>query len=149
MSEYQTWMAVERLENWEADRATDFTMFGIPDRTRKRAQKIRKGDLIVAYVSSAISCFADIRRITTPTIQKLGFVGGYDDVFPFCIRTESILVLDREAWVPIQGMLNDLSLTKGKTDWRQTVRNSFRILSEHDAERIIQAMKRSARSRNS
>ena len=149
MSNYQTWMAVERLENWEADRATDFKRFGIPYRARKRAQNVRKDDLIVAYVSSAISCFADIRRVTTPTIEKLGFDGGYDDVFPFCIRTEGVLALDREAWVPIRGMLNDLSFTKGKTDWRQTMRNSFRLLGEHDAIRIVQAMEHAAHSRNS
>lgn len=114
MASHQTWMAVERLENWEADRATDFTMFGIPERARKRVASIREGDLIVAYVSSAISSFADIRRITTPTIQKLGFVQEYDDIFPFCVRTESVLVLDREAWVPIRGMLDDQSFTKGR-----------------------------------
>ena len=136
------------MENWEADRATDFTMFGIPERARRRVASIREGDLIVAYVSSAISSFADIRRITTPTIEKLGFVRGYDDIFPFCIRTESVLVLDREAWVPIRGMLDDLSFTKGRKDWRQTVRNAFRMLSEDDGRRIVRRMRRAAHSKD-
>ena len=112
MSSHQTWMAVERLENWEADQATGFTMFGIPERVRKRVESIREVDLIVAYVSSAINSLANIRRITTPTIEKLGFVRGYDDIFPFCIRTESVLVLEREAWVPFRGMLDDLSIPR-------------------------------------
>ena len=142
-------MAVERLENWQADSATKFKRFGIPDRTRRRAQSIEKDDLIVGYVSSGISCFADIRRITSSTIEKLGFVEGYDDVFPFCIRTESLLVLDREDWVPIRSMLSDLSFTRGRDDWRQTMRHSFRPLAEDDANRIVTAMESAAfRKRN-
>ena len=122
-------------------------MFGIPERVRKRVESIRVGDLIIAYVSSAISSIADIRRITTPTIEKLGFMRGYDDIFPFCIRTESVLVLERKAWVPIRGMLNGLSFTKGRRDWRQTVRNSFRLLTVDDGTQIVQRMRRAARSK--
>ena len=138
-----TWLVVERLENWEADRDAGFTLFGISQYVVKRAQNICLGDRLVVYVSSGVSCFADIRRITSSEIDRLGFVEYYDNIFPYCIRTESVLALDRPSWVPIKGMIRELSFTKEKRDWRQVMRNAFRLMSVRDAKLIVGNMERS------
>lgn len=136
-----TWLIVERLENWEVDRDSDFSRFGLPERLERRASEVRKGDRLVAYVSSGISAFADVRQATSDGVEKLRFGGDYDTAFPICIRTESLFSLDRPQWVPIRTLVSELSFTKGKRDWRQLMRNSLRLLSQSDAERIIDCMK--------
>ena len=92
----KTWLAVERLENWEVDRSEGFRRFGIPSYLERRAKTVEVDDRVIFYVSSGISCFADIRRITSPTVGKLGLSGAYDEGFPFHISTEPVLSLERD-----------------------------------------------------
>ncbi|MCY4211284.1 MAG: hypothetical protein OXE97_09625 [Gammaproteobacteria bacterium] len=136
----KTWLAVERLENWLSDKQSGFNMFGIPEHVSKAASKAEAGDQIIVYVSSNISAFADVRTITHDGIKKLGFVSRYDDVYPYCLQTESLLTLKREAWIPIKGMVNNLELTKSSKDWRQIMRHALRVLGTKDAQTIMSRM---------
>ena len=126
-----SWMIVERLENWCADRDSGFTTIGFPDRYRNRLKQLREGDELIIYVASRISAFADVREITgQATRQRNGssMVGRYDNIYPIIVKTKPKIVLDRAAWLPIQDLLDRLTFTRELKDWRNTVRLALRRL---------------------
>lgn len=137
----KTWLIVERIENWTVDKESNFDKFGFSSRLERRASQIEKGDTLIVYVSSGISSFSDIRRVTSEKLQKLKYGGDYDSAFPVCVQTESVFDLPRASWVPIKELVSTLSFTKNKADWRQVMRNSLRILEHSDAEIIMSRMK--------
>jgi hypothetical protein len=67
----QGWLIIERLENWEVDKAKNFAFFGVPERARKTAAEIAEGDLVFCYVSSGRSAFSDIRVVKEAGLQKM------------------------------------------------------------------------------
>ena len=135
------WLLVERLENWKIDQMEGFRRFGLPEVKRTLAQQVEKGDTLIFYVSSGISRFSDIREATASGTAKLGIEGDYDTPYPLSISTRPILTLERHIWVPLHGLVSSLSLTSGKADWRQVMRNSLRRLSDEDGDLILNAMK--------
>lgn len=134
------WLLVERIENWIQDRNDGFRQIGIPERKEKLGNNIKKGDFLFFYVSSGHSKFADIREATESGMVKLRLGGGYDTPFPWCVRTKPLLTLEKENWVPIKPLIEELLFTRGKTDWRQLMRNSLRKLDIEDALKIMRAM---------
>lgn len=139
------WLLVERLENWEVDRREGFLRFGLPENKRVLAGQIKKGDILIFYISSGISKFADVREATADGTTKLAYGGDYDTGYPLSISTLPRLSLNRDKWVSLHGLVSQLTLTSGKRDWRQIMRTSLRRLDESDANIIIEAMKRASK----
>ena len=135
------WLLVERIENWQQDRADGFRQFGLPSSKRSLGSKIAAGDELFFYVSSGISAFADIREATKDGVERARGL-RYDTPFPWRVATRPLLTLSQEEWVPLKVLANDLDLTRGVEDWRYLVRNSLRQLSEHDAGEIRCALAR-------
>lgn len=145
-----TWMIVERLENWCADRDTGFTTIGFPDRYRNRLEQLQEGDELIIYVASRVSAFADLREITGRATRKRNgslMVGKYDNIYPIIIETKPIIVLERDAWLPIQNLLDRLTFTRELRDWRNTVRSALRKLEAEDARLLKAAMQEAARQK--
>jgi hypothetical protein len=140
-SERSHWLLVERLENWLADEKRCFTGFGIQDRKKKLGGEIRKGDLLIFYVSDGISCLADVREAISNGIEKRPIGSDYDTPYPWWVRTAPVLTLARESWVPFKPLLSVLTFTKDSVDWRQLMRNSLRRLAARDAAIIMTLMK--------
>lgn len=134
------WLLVERIENWEIDKREGFQKFGIPERRRVLAGQIQKGDLLIFYISSGISMFADIREATSTGTKQLPFGGDYDTAYPLSVSTRPYLILERNRWITIRSLVDKLSFTTGKKDWRQLMRVSLRRLQKSDALLIIKAM---------
>jgi predicted RNA-binding protein len=138
------WLLVERLENWNFDQRNGFRQFGLPDHKKTLGSEIKKGDLLIFYVSTGVSSFADIREAQADGVSKMPRGEHYDTAFPLRITTQPYLILSREQWVPMKLLADRISITAGKADWRHVVRNSLRRLSSSDAEAIIAAMQQSA-----
>jgi predicted RNA-binding protein len=134
------WLLVERLENWETDRQDGFRKFGIPERKQKMADAIRKGDRLIFYVSSGLSALSDIREAAEDGTRKLARGGDYDTAFPISISTRPYLTLDRRQWVSFRDLIDKLSITATKSDWRQVMRTSLLRLPDADAIIIVKAM---------
>ncbi len=132
--EKQAWLIIERLENWEADQAAGFTMFGLSARYKKLASRIETRDFVFCYVSSGISAFSDIRLVQAAGIKPLRRSTDYDAAFDFYISTAPLIVLQRPRWVSLKSVVSDLDLTKNREEWRQMFRTSLRLLSAHDGE---------------
>lgn len=134
------WLIVERLENWNADKASGFTHFGIGERHTKTASRISEGDLLISYISSGVSKFADIREAIKPGVHKLRRDVGYDGAFSQCIFTRSVLALEKHRWLPMSEVVTVLDLTKASADWRQLFRISLRQINEHDGETLVRRL---------
>jgi hypothetical protein len=127
------WMIVERAENHEIDTANKFAFFGLPNRYRKLASSIEKGDLVFCYVSSGRSAFADIREVQETGLKRLK-VQSYDAAFAYYFSTKPILVLPRDKWLSIKDVATELELTRDRKDYRPILQTSIRMLTKHDAD---------------
>lgn len=133
----QSWLIIERIENWEVDAANSFSFFGLSDRYRKPAGQIEKGDLVFCYVSSGKSALSDIRAVQETGLKPLK-VQSYDSAFALYFSTRPVLVLPRENWVRIKDVASELDLTRGRADYRPLFQTSLRKLTEHDS-KVLQA----------
>lgn len=134
------WLIVERYDNWIVDRKENFVRFGLPERKRTTAGKIKPSDLLVVYVSGK-SCFSDIRRVLSPAIITLRFGGSYDAAFSFALSTESFVAPAEENWVPVKELAERLSFLS-PTDWRQSFRTSLRSIPEADGRLVEQVLRK-------
>jgi hypothetical protein len=134
------WLIVERPENWNADKASGFTHFGIGERHTKSASRISEGDLMISYISSGVSKFADIREAVKPGVHKLRRDVGYDGAFSQCIITKSVLALEKHEWLPMSEVVSSLDLTKAAADWRQLLRISLRQINQHDGDVLVRRL---------
>jgi hypothetical protein len=134
------YLIVERKENWLVDKAANFSAFGLPDRYRTVAGRVCEGDLLFTYISGGVSALADIRECTRDGHQPLRHGGDYDTGFPIQISTRPQVVLEPARWVQIHRLVDRLSFLKGRTDWRQSFRQTIRVLPEEDATAIHAAI---------
>lgn len=135
------WLIVERAENWSVDKSNSFTFFGIGDRHLKSASKIAAGDILISYISSGISKFADVRQAEKAGTHKIRRDVGYDSPFSQYIITKSLVVLQKKNWLPISEVIKDLEFTRSASDWRQLLRISLREVSVNDGELLLGLMK--------
>lgn len=138
-----TWLVVEREENWLTDANGGFRILGFPDRLAKRVQTIQRGDLLIVYVASGRSSIADMRRVLSARpMRRTSLL--WDDIFPVRIETEPVLTLKEENWVRIHALTDRLSFTRGKVDWRQCFRSPLRVLGSSDVSLLLAELKKAA-----
>jgi hypothetical protein len=127
----QSWLIIERIENWEIDRAADFQYFGLSNRYRNTVANIAEKDLVFCYVSGQ-SAFADVRVVREAGLKPMKIQYYFDD-FPLYIATAPLLVLPREKWIPVKEVADQLEMTRDRKDYRAMFQMSIRRLSPHDA----------------
>jgi predicted RNA-binding protein len=66
------WLLVERLDNWNVDKKEGFRRFGLSDKKKTLADRIKKGDTLIFYISSGISKFSDVREAIADGTARLG-----------------------------------------------------------------------------
>lgn len=140
----QYWLIVERLENWERDRADGFRVLGFCDSHKRIVESFRPGDILIVYVARARSALADCRRVTSERPVRSFDRRWSDDLYPLRITTEPVLTLPIDRWVRIADLAPVLAMTRGKSDWRQIVRQALRRIDPHDAETMMAAITRAA-----
>jgi len=143
------WLLVERKENWEIDRNEGFTRFGVSHSKLTLASQIKKGDLLIFYISSGISKLSDIREAIESGTKKLSLGGNYDTAFSMQIFTRPYLTLPREKWVSVEPLVKQLSFINKRGEWGYTFRNSLRQLNEADATLLIKTMQASNQAKGS
>lgn len=146
----QSWLIVERIDNWEADRMNGFSFFGLSPRYKSISSRIKEGDRVYCYVSSSISAFSDIRIVREAGLKKINEDSAYDVYsrnFAYYFTTEPVLVLDPDKWVPLARLTSALELTRDRTasSRRAVFQTSIRILSPADAKLLTETMERAAR----
>jgi EVE domain len=129
------WLIVESAENWEHDSKNGFKYFGLPEQKRNIGAQIEAGDLLVTYVTK-VSCFADVREVTSKELLKLEGQVGYNYPFRFAIQTRPIITPDREMWIKAKDIVGRLTMTKSlpTNRWQVAFRQSMRQLDQEDGE---------------
>lgn len=111
------------------------------------AAKIRQNDILITYISSGISAISDIRIVTSSDTAKLPLGGDYDTAYPIALQTEPVAVLERNDWIGFSNLAGELSLTRGKTDWRQTFRQSLIPLSRADGALLVSQIEQAKKNK--
>lgn len=117
-----TWLAVEREENWQADSRNNYRTFGLPQRKKKLAEQVKAGDRVIFYVSRPVSSIVNMRIVTEDGIHDAK-QHDYDEPFMFEIRTSPLTILSVSNWIPFGA----LGMPKGR------LQNCFRKLDEVEA----------------
>jgi len=131
------WLAVERYDNWLADKNRGFSFLGISEKKLKLASNIRPKDLIIIYVSSCRSSFAGVLEVLSDKPRRATLRLAYDEPFPYQIDTKPVLLLAEESWIRIHDLIGELSFLPKDKQWRQLMRNALRPLNDRDAHAII------------
>jgi len=142
----QSWLIIERIENWEVDQAAGFKYFGLSERYRTTVANIAENDLIFCYVSRGGSAFSDMRKVREAGIKPMQ-IQYYSDNFPFYIATAPLLVLPREKWVPVEAVADQLEMTRDRTHYRAMFQASIRKLSPHDAKFLKKQLEKAVKER--
>ena len=138
----QSWLIIEREENWLVDKSRKFSSFGLSIRYQTAARSIKEGDLIFGYVSSGISCFSDMRLAKSDGVRPGRREMDYDTSFQLYVETKPLLILPTACWLPVRSIAEELELLRGRRDWRQMFRTSLRRLTEADSKFLRTALQR-------
>jgi hypothetical protein len=137
------YLAIESFANWQFDRLNKFSFLGVSPRQVKRAKGVRKGDMIIIYVSKPKSAFADVRRVIADGTYHERRACDYELPLSDAIKTEALVTPPTETWLPYKDIAPKLSFV-GNPPRNAAMRQSFRVLSTGDAEKLINAIKAKA-----
>ena len=65
----------------------NFQRFGLVERKRSTAERIKKGDLLILYVGGR-ACLSDIRRVRSPSLIALRHGEPYETSFSFAMSSQ-------------------------------------------------------------
>ena len=105
------WLRVESPDNWIADKVAKFLVIGIGDQMRALAELAKRGDIVITYVKGR--GFADLRRVKDGGLIPFDGQTPYTDgIFPFALRTESVMVLPFDKHFMVGSLSNCGSIGK-------------------------------------
>jgi hypothetical protein len=134
----RTWILTGSPENFEATRATGFSVIGLKERNRARALQIEPGDRIVLYLTR-VKAFGATIRVVGELFEDRAKVWpgkpGKADAYPWRFPTQPEIVLDDEAWVPAEALAGELEhVAKWPAEhWTLAFQGQIRPVSESDA----------------
>ena len=139
-------MVAESLENFEISKGLGFTIHGLGNKYRKRAQRMEHGDRVLFYVTQ-------LRKWTlTATITSRSFVehkpvwksGRRGDDYPHRVRLAPDIVLDEEDYIDALILAPGLEYLKRwvPEDWPLAFYDKLHLLPQRDFALIEGEMKR-------
>jgi hypothetical protein len=148
----RTWILTGSPENYAATRAHDYELIGLKERNRNRALEIVPGDRIILYLTR-IMAFAASIRVTGELYEDRAKVWpgkpGKADPYPWRFPTVPELVLDDDAWIPAETLVDTLEhIGKWPREhWKLAFQGQIRAVSEHDATVLLTRLGAAAGSR--
>ena len=145
----RTWILTGSPENFAATREQGFTLIGMKERRRRMAEQMIPGDRIVFYLTQ-IGAFGGSIRLTSDMFEDRTPVWpgkpGKPDPYPWRFQSEPEVVLDEEDWVPAEAVKDELEhVAKWPPDhWRLAFQGQLRMVSERDAQVLLDAMQGAA-----
>ena len=134
----KTWILTGSLENFEATREHGFRVIGMKERRRNMAEQVEPGDLIVFYVTK-VQAFGGIARVTGEMYEDRTKIWpgkpGQPDPYPWRFKTEPVLVLGEDQFVPGEELAPDLEHVRKwpAEHWRLAFQGQLRTVSDADA----------------
>jgi predicted RNA-binding protein len=134
----QAWIVVVRYDNWRVLNRLRFTLLGLPDRRGVPSSALKVGDTIFIYVASGRASIAGTIRVESAPFRQSSFI--WDDLFPVRYRTSPEVTLKQREWLRIHDVVDRLSFSQGKTDWRQCFRFTLKRITPEDEALLREGM---------
>jgi hypothetical protein len=148
----RTWILTGSPENFAATRERGFTVIGMKERRRAMAEQMSPGDRIVFYLTG-IGMFGGSIRLTSDMFEDRTPVWpgkpGKPDPYPWRFDSEPEVVLEEDEWVPAEELKDQLEhIAKWPSEhWKLAFQGQLRVVSEHDARVLLDAMQGAAARR--
>jgi hypothetical protein len=134
----RTWILTGSPENYAATRAHDFTVIGLKERNRARAEQIEPGDRIIFY-ATGVKAFAGSIRVEGELYEDRTKLWpgkpGKPDAYPWRFPTSPEVVVEEPDWIPAESMADALEHVAKwpREHWTLAFQGQIRPVSEHDA----------------
>ncbi len=148
----RTWILTGSPENYAATRERGFSVIGLKERNRARAEQIEPGDRIVFYLTR-VKRFAARVLVSGELYEDRSPVWpgkpGKADPYPWRFATEPEIVLDDEDWVAAEELAGELEhVAKWPPEhWTLAFQGQIRAVSDRDAGTLEDRMGADARAR--
>ncbi len=148
----RTWILTGSPENYAATRERGFSVIGLKERNRARAEQIEPGDRIVFYLTR-VKRFAARVLVSGELYEDRSPVWpgkpGKADPYPWRFATEPEIVLDDEDWVSAEELAGELEhVAKWPPEhWTLAFQGQIRAVSDRDAGTLADRMGADARAR--
>lgn len=145
----RTWILTGSPENHAASKAHGFTVIGLKERNRNRAQEIEPGDRIVLY-ATGVMAFAGSIRVEGELYEDREKIWpgkpGKADAYPWRFPTSAEVVLDEGDWIPAESMIGELEHIKKwpREHWTLAFQGQIRPVSDHDAQILLDRLSAAA-----
>jgi EVE domain len=147
------WMLVSGADNFEVSRTMGFTVAGMKERHRRKAERVQPGDRVLFYLTG-IQKFGGTATVTDTYYEDRGNpiwqskkTGEYPYPWRFSIKPD--LVLLSEQFVSAEKLLPDLDWVKKwpPNHWQLAFQGNVHVLSDKDFDAIESAIKEAAREK--
>jgi hypothetical protein len=145
----RTWILTGSPENYAATRAHDFTLIGLKERNRSRAEQIEPGDRIIFY-ATGVKAFAGSIRVEGELYEDRTKLWpgkpGKPDPYPWRFPTSGEVVLEESDWIPAESMADALEHVAKwpREHWTLAFQGQIRPVSEHDAQLLMDGLSSAA-----
>ncbi|MDE3076827.1 MAG: EVE domain-containing protein [Chloroflexota bacterium] len=146
------WMLVSGADNFEVSRAMGFTVAGMKERHRRKAERVQSGDRVLFYLTG-VQKFGGTATATDTYYEDRGQriwqskkAGEYPYPWRFPIKADIILTPER--FVRAERLLPELDWVKKwpPSHWQLAFQGNVHVLSDQDFSVIEQAIRRAASS---
>jgi hypothetical protein len=130
------WLIVTSPENIATTRSIGFTVQGIKNRHRRRAERMQPGDRMLLYATGR-QAFAFTATITSPYFEDHSFVWdgrAKGEDYPFRVHIQPDVVLPETAYVPALGLLPGLEFPRKwpVAHWQLAFQGNVHLIPEAD-----------------
>lgn len=145
-----TWILTGGVENFRVNVERGFDVIGFKERRRIQASQFEPGDEIVFYVTG-VQAFGGIARVRSQMFEDRepiwpgvkagrrrrgprGMKGGAEP-YPWRVEAEPVVILDEEAFVPAEALLDELEHVRKwpAEHWHLAFQGQLRTISNADA----------------
>jgi predicted RNA-binding protein len=129
-----------RKDNFNIIKDMGFNLIGFSQK-EKRLKDFKKGDILILYIGSRISCFGAILEVISDNIIYDNTL-IWDDIFPNRIITKPIIILDKNNYVYVSNIKDKLSFIKREDiSFGMYFQRTIREINQNDYEVINNHMK--------
>lgn len=127
-------------ETWEICRENGYTHAAFTKARGKSAGRIRKGDVLFAYVSKRMAIAGALITNNTCTFDDKFAVYGAPGQFPYHLNCQPLAILPLDEEIKLANHFHHISIFSGLRDgryWPVCLRNSPRDLRRRDVDYLL------------
>ena len=134
----KTWILTGSLENFRINVERGFDVIGFKERRRRQAEEFEPGDEIVFYVTG-VQAFGGIARVTSEMFEDRTQIWpakkGKEEIYPWRVEAEPVLVLRDEDFVPAEELATELEHVRKwpPEHWHLAFQGQLRTIGDADA----------------